>query len=98
MRKVTHAIFEGFWVSSDVQASNTDVASRDDQLPNIVIQHREQFKRLGELLARQSEILAEVHRDLQDVLELQNKVFASENEFLQQASPLVMGERYGRGL
>jgi IS5 family transposase len=73
MRKMTRAIFEEFWASSDGQASNNDPVSRDIRLPNIVIQHQEQFKRLGDLLARQPEILAAVHHDLQAVLESQNK-------------------------
>ena len=73
MRKMTHAIFEEIWASNDGQALNNNPASHDGQLSNIVIQHRGQFKRLGDLLDRQPEILSAVHRDLQTTLESQSQ-------------------------
>ena len=59
MREMTRAIFEEFWTSDD------------EQMPNIVAQYREEFKRVDELLVRQPEVLALVHHDLEAILKQQ---------------------------
>ena len=73
MRKMTRAIFEQFWTSED------------DQMPDIVTEYHEKFKRISELLSAQPEILATVHRDLATMDKVSGREreadFTSENLF-----------------
>ena len=81
MREMTHAIFDEF------------LTNADDQVPGIVTQFREQYKRVGELLDSMPEVLEQAHNDIEAVLNPEAKqgrkaVFSSDNLF---RALLVMG-------
>ena len=56
MREMTHNIFDEFWTNAD------------GQVPKIVAQYCDVYKRVSDLLDAMPEVLAEVHRDIETVL------------------------------
>ena len=81
MREMTHAIFDSFWTNDD------------EQVPKIVTQFRDAYKRVGELLDSMPEVLEHAHNDIEAVLNPEGKqgrkaVFSSDNLF---RALIVMG-------